>query len=232
MDKAIEAIFKVFTHLARDIQTYIFAGCILIGNYYLLDQKFQGGEFTETVLQSPYFVGIIIVAAYILGQICLAFYTLIEISGLEKFLYKRALPKYKVTVPRNKILANKIKSMVKNKDAYIHFVERNNNLGTLRWNYSSAFMLCALMDVCFMLRNHWDGITILNASICLAASILLMVLHIITYHECVKQTRLLFELPDKTTSATEGDRTEGDTSGKGAETTPGTPPTAPLKKPE
>ena len=89
MDKLIEGISKIFSHLSRDIQTYIFAGLIVLANLYIIDETYYSGDTSYKILHSDYSVLILIIASYIIGQICLGFYTLIlEFWRFDKILYK------------------------------------------------------------------------------------------------------------------------------------------------
>lgn len=195
MDKVIEETFKVFSHLARDIQTYIIAGIILLFDFYIIDKIYYNESFSQTILNSDYVILIIIVGAYILGQICLAFYTLlIELTSLDKHLYKNVFKerfKDNDNATDEDIMADKGKIFTGNKETYLHFVERDVNLSTLRWNYSSAFLICAIVNFIYCICESFEKEILIIGFVSLFLSCILMLLHIFTQKETASQVSKL-----------------------------------------
>ena len=191
MDKLFEGISKVFSHLARDIQTYIFAGFIVLANVYVIDDTYYSGDISYRILHADYTILIIIVASFIVGHICLGFYAFIlEFWRFDKVLYNmffaRRFKGVKDATDES-IIQDKGAIFKTDKDLYFHFIERDVNLATLRWNYSSAFFICAIIDFTHMIFMNFNKTIFLIGILSAFCSWLMMLLHIFTQKENVDQ---------------------------------------------
>ena len=196
MEKVIEETFKIFSHLARDIQTYVIAGFILLFDFYIIDKTYYSESFSRQIFCSNYFILIIIVASYILGQICLAFYTFIfEIKMIDKWFYNnffvnRFTSSLTETTDEN-MMADKGKIFKSNKELYFHFIERDVNLSTLRWNYSSAFLICSIINILYCIFENYEKEILIIAGVSIFISWILLLLHIFTQKETAYQVSKL-----------------------------------------
>ena len=85
MDKAIEELFRVFNHLARELQVYFLGGFIILLNVHVLDHFYYDSSLWSNVNQSSLLIPSIVILAYILGHISMGFfYALLELSKLDK----------------------------------------------------------------------------------------------------------------------------------------------------
>ncbi len=241
MDKILEGVSKIFSHLARDIQAYILAGLVLLLNFYILDTTYHSGRFSEVILEIEYPFWIVLVLAYILGQISLGFYScLLELTRWDiKFLYKRVFKKrfekkdkegnIIVCDPatEEKMIRGKWQLYKTDKDIYIHFVERQVILAVMRWNLSAVFLIASLLDLGYCLIVRCDKTIIGAAIVFFVLSLLLMILHIQTQREnddqLEKVTDLFKDEPDvktmieATVKATEAAKIAAEAVGKAAE---------------
>lgn len=197
MDKTIEQIFKVFSHLSREIQTYIFTGLILVFDFYIIDYVYYSSQYSRAVSSFQYFGLIILVGAYIIGQICLGFYCLVlEITRFDKFLYKvifkRRYPNI-TDATDEAMIEDKGIIFKKDKELYFHFIERNVNLGLMRWNFSSAFLIITIINIGFCIFSEYNKETLEIGLFSFFISICLMLLHIMTQKENALQIMKLKE---------------------------------------
>lgn len=195
MDKIVEEMSKIFSHLARDIQNYIFTGLIVLSNCYLLDRIYNSGSISCEIHNHEYYLLMLVIASYIIGQICLSFYTVIlELPRIDEKLYQkmftRRYPRIASATDEASI-KQKGKIFKADKDLYFHFIERDVNLGTIRWNYSSAFFICSLINFGFCIFSTYYQIIFWTAVAEVVISIFLMILHIITQKENVDQLNKL-----------------------------------------
>jgi hypothetical protein len=195
MDKTIEQLFKVFSHLARDIQNYLFSGFIIIFNIYLLDYFYYSSSIWKEIANNKILIPSVIVAAYILGHISLGFYTLIiEWAGVDTFLnrelFKKRFPDVKI-VSDSELISAKLKTLNNNKELYLHFIEREYNLSNMRWNYSAAFLLISLCDFTYLIfdKNVWQ--ILMTAILSFFAAMCLLLISIFTQKENAAQLKSL-----------------------------------------
>lgn len=152
MDKTIEQIFKAFNHIARELQVYFISGLLVLLNIYVIDYFYYEQSFYKVVGKKEFVLPAIIVA-YILGHVCMAFfYVLFEWRKFDVKINKRLGFGYKV---ESSILPNIYQ---KDKDAYIHFIERYVVLSMMRWTLSSAFFINFITDSYFVVfrEYHWQ----------------------------------------------------------------------------
>lgn len=196
MDKTIEQILKVFSHLARDIQNYIFSGFIILANIYMLDYFYYSNAFWKEISSLNLFIPCVIIASYILGHISLAFYTLIiESTRFDLFLYRVLFAKrFKSVnlVQDEQLLSLKIQSFAKNRDTYFHFIEREYILSNIRWNYSAAFLIASICDFIYYFRPsscYWQ--ILVAAVLCLTFAISLLLISVYTHKENTTQLKCM-----------------------------------------
>lgn len=152
MDKAIEQVFKVFNHLAREIQVYVFSGLIVASNALIIDYFYYNSTLLTFIRTNTLSIPAAIVL-YLLGQFCMAFYyTILELTKLDikinrffKFDYSvdsKALPKI----------------YDKNRELYLHFIERYIILTMMRWTISAACFINLLLDIIVIFKKdfHWQ----------------------------------------------------------------------------
>ena len=195
MDKTIEQLFKVFSHLARDIQNYLFSGFIIIFNIYLLDYFYYSGSIWKEIADNKIFIPGVIIAAYILGHISLGFYTLIiewpEFDKrLNEKLFKKRFPDVKI-VSDSELIPAKLKTLNNNKELYFHFIEREYILSNIRWNYSAAFLLISLCDFTYLIFDKYVWQILMTAILSLFAAVCLLLISIFTQKENAAQLKSL-----------------------------------------
>ncbi len=198
MDKIVDGVSKIFSHLARDIQNYIITGLIIIGELYLLDYYYNDGNIFFTINQFKYVSAIIIISAYIFGHICLGFFSLVlELGNIENWISRKMFTKRFKGIEKisdETVFIEKAKLLLQNRDIYFHFIERNVNLATLRWNYTSAFIICFGANIIFYLfvENHRFILIVGLISLCVA--VFLFILHVITVKENTFQINELIKI--------------------------------------
>lgn len=202
MDNTIEQIFKVFSHLARDIQNYIFTGFIILANVYMIDYYYFGRAIWAQLSSLSIFIPCIIIAAYIIGHIALAFYTLIiESTRVDLFLYKNLFSKrFKAAevLKEDELISSKIKFFKSHNETYFHFIEREYILSNIRWNYSAAFLICAICDSAFYFGVAKHRPVIIAAALSLFLSIILLLLSVFTHKENSVQLKSMNTLTPET----------------------------------
>ncbi|MFN8296508.1 MAG: hypothetical protein U0T69_09955 [Chitinophagales bacterium] len=202
MDKTIEQVFKIFSHLAREIQTYIFSGLILLLNFHMIDRYYNDCEITKEIMGYDYYIVMLLIVAYILGQISLGFYCFVlEVHSYEERIYAKLFKdRYKnVDSATDEVMIRKKGEIfLKNREIYFHFIERNVNLALMRWNYSSAFLMIFLIDLGFglvgLFFQEWHPIMLIIAFFSFIISAWLMVLHAMTQKENILQLNELKEI--------------------------------------
>ncbi|NOT52427.1 MAG: hypothetical protein HOP10_14245 [Chitinophagaceae bacterium] len=198
MDKIVEGVSRIFSHLARDIQAYMLAGLVILLNFYILDSTYYSERFTEEILKIEYPFWIVIILSYILGHICLGIFSaFVEIPKFDKWLYKKVFAsRFADTqdATEEATVKGKWELFKANKDAYIHFIERQVILGIMRWNLCAAFLISSITDLAYLLFKHYDK-NILAATIgFFAISVFLMIIHIQTQRENADQIEKVQDL--------------------------------------
>src|SRR5690606_12934112 len=126
------------------------------------------------------FILFMIITSYVIGQVCLAFYTAtIEVTRFDKLMYRKIFVKRFPSITEatdEMLMEDKGKIFKANKELYFHFIERDVNLSTLRWNYSSAFSISSLIYV-FYLFVEFKKMILIMAIISFVLSFCLMLLH-------------------------------------------------------
>lgn len=199
MDKAIEQLFKTFSHLARDIQNYIFSGFIILANIYLIDFFYYSGSVWKHLSGSNLFIPGIIIVAYILGHISLGFYTvLLEWKEVDKKMNGKLFKKRfsEKSVSDTETVTEKIKAFNKSKSVYFHFIEREYILSNIRWNYSASFLLVSICDFIFVFFKGHQWQVLLTAILALVAAFFLLLLSVFTQKENGSQIAALLAIPN------------------------------------
>lgn len=198
MKDAIDSVGKIFSHLARDIQNYLITGLIVLFNLYFLDQRLMKGELTDHFSDLEYRVAGILIAAYVTGHICLGVYTItLELTRLDFWLAKVFFSRRYDQLANGSgsykdFVVKKRKIFLCNLNLYMHFVERNVNLATMRWNYSAAFFISFLIDVICGWNKH-DSTVVYVGVLALLVSFILLILYVITEKECTADVKVLSE---------------------------------------
>ena len=170
MDKTIEQIFKVFNHIVRELQVYFISGLLVFLNIYAIDFFYYDSSFFKVVNQEQFIVPLIIVA-YVVGHICMAFfYVLLEWTKLDVKLNRLLGFNYSV---ESSVLPSIYKV---NKESYTHFIERYVILVMMRWTMSSAFFIIFLTDLYFTIFKSYKWQICLLTILSLVASFCMYVL--------------------------------------------------------
>lgn len=152
MDKAIEQIFKVFNHLAREIQVYLFSGLLIATNVLIIDNFYYNNALLSFIRTNSLTIPVAIIL-YLLGQFSMAFYyTIIELPKFDKKI--NLLLGFSYTVDSNALPA----IYKKDPELYIHFVERYIILTMMRWTLSAGCAINFLVDIAFLIKKdfHWQ----------------------------------------------------------------------------
>ncbi|GGB06850.1 hypothetical protein [Mucilaginibacter rubeus] len=98
------------------------------------------------------------------------FYILLEWRGLDKKLNKLMGFSY---IIKSSVLPSIYK---KDKEAYVHFIERYIVLSMMRWNFSAAFFINFLIDLSFtiFIKYYWQ--VVLLTTLSLVVSFIMFVL--------------------------------------------------------
>jgi hypothetical protein len=152
MNNAIEQVFKVFNHLAREIQVYLFSGLVIAVNVLIIDYFYYNSTLLAFIRTNTLTIPAAIVL-YLLGQFCMAFfYTILEWTNLDRKINKFLNFDYKVD-------SNSLpKIYEKNRELYLHFVERYIILIMMRWTISAACFINLIIDVIVLFKKdfHWQ----------------------------------------------------------------------------
>jgi hypothetical protein len=141
MDKAIEQIFKVFNHLAREVQIYLFSGLLVAINVLAIDHLYFQSSLLTFIQKNSLVVPAAIVL-YLIGQFCMAFYyVILEMPKLDMKISKFFKFDFQVD---SKVLP---KLYSKDTEVYIHFVERYIILSMMRWTLSAACFINFITDI-------------------------------------------------------------------------------------
>ncbi|MCB0708416.1 MAG: hypothetical protein KDC15_03375 [Chitinophagaceae bacterium] len=190
MDKLIEELFKVFSHLAREIQAYVFSGFILLLNIFLIDFIYYDSFLWDAIKGHSFLTWIFVIICYILGQFALALYAfLLEFTRLDLWLQTRIFKSRFTSInnftDENTVL-DKATILKKDERLYFHFIERNVNLTVMRWNFSSAFLLISIVDFIYLTKEYHCKILIVGL-VSLFISWCFLILSIFTQKENADQ---------------------------------------------
>jgi hypothetical protein len=152
MDKAIEQAFKIFNHLAREIQIYLFSGLVIGSNLIIIDYFYYRSSWLTFIQKNNLIVPTAIIL-YLIGQFCMAFYyMLLELTKFDKKINKCFGFKYNID-------SKSLPSLyAKNTELYLHFVERFIILTMMRWTVSAACFINILINIIILFRKsyHWQ----------------------------------------------------------------------------
>lgn len=170
MDKSLEQIFKAFSHIAREVQIYFISGFIILLNIYILNYTYHQNSFLN-LLKQPYVCVAIIAVSYVLGHLAMGFYyVFLELTGVDRII-NTWLGLY---CDINSKLLPEI--YMKDKEIYIHFIERYAMLSLMRCVMcSSFFIIFFLYTVCLYIHPFSNVIWIL-AVVSLISSVILFML--------------------------------------------------------
>jgi hypothetical protein len=152
MDKAIEQVFKVFNHLAREIQVYLFSGLVIAVNALIIDYFYYNSSLLDFIQTNTLTIPVAIVL-YLLGQFCMAFfYTILEWTKLDKKINMFLNFDYSVDYESLPEIYEK------NPELYLHFVERYIILTNMRWTISAACFINLIVDLIVLFKKdfHWQ----------------------------------------------------------------------------
>lgn len=152
MDKVIDQVFKVFHHLAREIQVYVLSGLVVATNALIIDHFYYNSTLLTFIRTNTLAIPAAIVL-YLLGQFCMAFYyAILEWTKLDKKI--NSFFKFDYSVDSKSL--PKIYS--KNPELYFHFIERYVILTMMRWTISAACFINLLIDLILLFKKdfHWQ----------------------------------------------------------------------------
>ncbi len=195
MDKTVESLLKAFTHLARELQVYVFGGLIVLANVRLLDIYYFDNDLWDFIASSDYILLMVFISAYIIGHICLAVYIPIECLEWDRKLQEVLFSKLyfgpaKTGRDLNKKISNDIKVFKDKPELFYHYIDRHTNLSLMRWTYSSAFFLSAIANFIFAIYN-WDWVIFGAAVFAIFAAFGLFALTLMTQEEALSESPVL-----------------------------------------
>lgn len=189
MDKTIEQIFKIFNHLAREIQVYIFSGFLISINIFAIDYFFYKSSFYIFIKENSLYIPCIILM-YLIGHFALAFYLIIlEQKKLDKKIDKFFGYDYKLE-PKNYPTI-----YIKQREAYNHFIERYILLALMRWTISAACFINLLTNIIFIIAKEFYWQFILITVIFLIGTIAFYILTARTESENAARIEALKSIP-------------------------------------
>ncbi len=160
MESAINLLSKTFQHLAREIQAYIFSGILVVLNTLFITNKLS--LLTQKQENSTLIWILAIVITYIIGHVCMAVFSLLfEVTRIQKLFQKifyicmygkEELKNKKVESKNNfpNVDASKdVEIYINSREAYQFYIERDNNLIFMRWNYAGAGVLNTVITLFF-----------------------------------------------------------------------------------
>lgn len=170
MDRSIEQLIKIFTHIAREIQIYFLSGFLLLLNIYCIDYFYYESSLYHHLTTNILIVPTIIIS-YIIGQICMAiYYVIFELTGLEQGINKKLGIQHKVD---SKILPHIYNTQ---KETYQHFIERYVILVMMRSTLTSSLLLMAIINLIYLIFICYKWQICLIASITSISFILMYIL--------------------------------------------------------
>lgn len=198
MEQGIAYLAKSFRHLAREVQAYLFSGFIVLTNLFLLDYYYNAANVWGQIKESTIFLLGVFFIAYVIGQFTLAFYCLVlEATELDKkiegFFFKKRF-KGLQNFSDEETIEEKIRLIKTNPELYYHFIERDVILSLMRWNYSSAFVIVALINIGFCIFIHCDVYIIVSSLISIFIAFCFLVLHTYTQKENAHQMQKIKEI--------------------------------------
>lgn len=196
MDKTVEQLFKAFTHLAREIQVYIFSGVIILSNIYLIDFFYYSNSLWRNIRLNNLALPSTIIA-YLLGHISLAVYSItIQLTSVDEALYKicynnKFSNKTPSCMPKeDESLFDDIDIFKNNKEIFFQFVERSSILILMRSSYSGALFIVFVTNVFYLVKQFaWQVFLVAVLSIC--SSIILLVASVYTERKNAAQIQHL-----------------------------------------
>lgn len=188
MDKTIEQVFKVFSHLGREIQIYVFSGLVIAINIVIVDYFYFNSSLLHFI-QSNNLEIPSIVLIYLLGHFCMSFYYFVlewkefdmKIKSMLNFKYKIDLDALPIIHDKKPILYN-------------YFIERYNALAMMRWTISAACTINFLIDIIIMIvfRDDFHCLFLVTLIIFIISSFTFYLLHLKTekdYSEKIDQIK-------------------------------------------
>jgi len=140
MDNTISKLLEYFKHITRDIFVYVLSGLLLIGNILLIDILYNSSLIFLHLKFITYLPLIIITTAYILGHIIMGImFICLEIIPIDEKITKY----FNININQK----NEIKVYKKNSSLYEYFIERQNQLYYLRWNFAGAFLTSIIINI-------------------------------------------------------------------------------------
>jgi len=143
MENVADQIFKTFHHIAREVQIYFLSGFLVLMNCLLLDSLY----FDYSLIGYINLHGLAIpfaILAYATGHFCMAvYYIAFEVTNLERFVKEKLSLGGRI----NRTALPQLYS--RNKEQYLHFVERYVILSEMRATLAAASFLNFVTDVAF-----------------------------------------------------------------------------------
>lgn len=144
MDKLAEQIFRVFNHLAREIQIYFLSGFVVFAQGLFIDHFYFNGALL-LYLNKNDFIWLSVALFYITGQFLMGvYYIVFEMTNLETWINNKLKFNYKIQA---KLLP---KLYMKDRDMYLHFVERYIILTMMRTTLCSACLISFIINASFL----------------------------------------------------------------------------------
>jgi hypothetical protein len=185
MDKAIEQIFKGFSHLGREIQIYLFSGLIIAVNVLIIDH-FYFNSTLLTFIQTNNLTIPVGIVLYLLGQFCMGFfYLILEITNLHEKIKKKLKFNYSFDY---KYLPKIYKERP---ELYNYFIERYNILTMMRWTISAACFINLIIDIIVLIIKDIYWQILMTTIIFTTGSITFYLLSMKTENEYVERINLL-----------------------------------------
>lgn len=170
MDKSLEQIFKVFSHIAREVQIYFISGFLILLNSYVLNLSYHQHSFLN-LLKQPYVWVAIIAVSYVLGHLAMGFYyVILELTGADRIINTWL----GLSCDINSKLLPEI--YFKNKEIYIHFIERYAMLSLMRCVMCASLFIIFLIDTIYLYIQPFNNVISTLALVSLMSSVILFIL--------------------------------------------------------
>jgi len=154
----MEEIVKAFNHIVRDILIYVLPGVVLLFYICFVYININSISDWSFLITNNGLIIILIITAYILGHIILAFMELFFVKIPIDIFIKRICFKKEfneLNEESNKFKDGELEILAfSNKNAYDFFVERHTQLSLFRWNLSGSFFIISIST--FLLRFIYD----------------------------------------------------------------------------
>ncbi|MBN2520297.1 MAG: hypothetical protein JXB17_07330 [Bacteroidales bacterium] len=151
MGQTFEQIIKVFTHLAREVQIYLFSGALFLIQIHIIFHPYLH-DILQIHKSKLVYLSLLLIS-YLIGHTTFSIYNifccLFELNCKKEF--KKTRQKYE----KRKInFLREVNIYKKNDKVHTQFIERYNILYQMRCNLAVTLLLLAAIAITYRFFNH------------------------------------------------------------------------------